>query len=224
MDLKFAEFIGIFIGDGSLNIREWKNSYEFKFTGNIKDEQEYYNEHVSKLVTKILGRKINGKNLDCGRSYGLYFCSKQLSFELNRIGIYGGSKAATIEIPKTIVESDELSIQCLRGIFDTDGCFRTKKNNYPVITLVSKSKKLIQQIDEILDRLEIKHCMCFDIQVYDKRYNRIYTKNALYINGRINTKKWFDIVGTNNPKNRIKYEKYKILRTEAYASIRYSGG
>jgi len=38
MNDDLAEFIGIYLGDGSLNIREERNSYEFKFVGNIHDE------------------------------------------------------------------------------------------------------------------------------------------------------------------------------------------
>ena len=211
MDEETAEFIGIFIGDGSLNIRECKHSYEFKFTGNPLDEVPYYC-HVSKLASNILSRSIKTKVLDCGRSVGLYFCSKRFAGYLATLGISGGPKAERITMPTAIMENKLWAIACLRGIFDTDGCFTLKKNGkYPVITFGMKNRALFLQMGGVLRQIGIRYCVCFDVPYFDPRSGKVYTKHYLSINGKENVAKWFDLVGTNNPKILKKYQGYKSL-------------
>ncbi len=213
MNKQFAEFVGIFIGDGSLNIRKEKNSYEFKIVGNIQNEKGYFEKYVSKIASKITGREIKPKILDSGRSYGIYFCSKKLANKLSELGFKSGKKADSAVIPNEIIRSKNLLKSCLRGIFDTDGCFTAKRHGtYPTIAFVSKSKKLIQQIEKILIDNEIKCCACYDIKEFDKRYFKEYTKSRLDINGRKSTQMWFKIFGTKNNKHLIKYLKYKANR------------
>lgn len=209
MDADAAEFIGIFIGDGSLHIREEKYCYEFKFTGNKKDEIPYFEQHVSKLASKILDRDIRAKILDGGRSIGIRFCSKSFAGYLKTFGINGGPKSATIFIPYGILAEEKLLVPCLRGIFDTDGCFTRKKGGkYPVITFGMKSRKLISQLRGAIFRLGIRCCVSFDVSYYDERTGKTYAKHFLSINGRENVAKWFSIVGSSNQKNRVKYEQY----------------
>ncbi|MDD5340505.1 MAG: LAGLIDADG family homing endonuclease [Candidatus ainarchaeum sp.] len=212
MDEEIAEFIGIFIGDGSLNIREHKHSYEFKFTGNPRDEVPYFDCHVSKLASGILSRSIKTKILDCGRSVGLYFCSKEFAGYLATLGIKSGPKAERITIPPLILKNRRWAIACLRGVFDTDGCFTLKKNGkYPVITFGMKNKNLLIQMGGVLKQISIRYCLCFDVPYFDPRLGKTYTKHYLSINGAENVAKWFDLVGSNNPKILKKYQGYKSL-------------
>lgn len=213
MDKDLAEFIGIFIGDGSLYVRKEKHSYEFKFTGNPKDEFPYY-AHVSNLASKILKRNIKTKRLDGGTTVGLYFCSKKLYEKFKSIGLKEGPKSHTIRIPKIILESPDFLIPCLRGIFDTDGCLTLKRRGkikpyYPVITFGMASKALICEISVILDNWCIPHTKSLDITNFDKRTRRIYTINYLSINGKNNVNKWFSLIGTSNPKIKQKYNSIK---------------
>jgi len=72
VDEDFAEFIGIYVGDGNLTIREAKHSYEFKFVGNPSCDAPYFEKHVSKLASSITGREIKSRSMDKGRSVGIY--------------------------------------------------------------------------------------------------------------------------------------------------------
>lgn len=121
-----------------------------------------------------------------------------------------GPKSITARIPECIMKRKKLSISCMRGVFDTDGCFTLKKSGkYPVITFAMKSNALLVQLGKILDSLEIRWCVCFDVPYYDWRTRKAYTKSYLSINGKENVEKWFGIVGTSNPKHAKKYERYK---------------
>jgi len=205
-----AELIGIFIGDGSLNVRKEKHSYEFKFTGNIHDEIPYFQNHVSPIASSLLNRSINVKVLDGGRSIGLYFCSKDFAMFLGSLGFRPGPKSGNVTMPKAIIADRKLSIACMRGIFDTDGCFTLKRNGtYPVITFGMKSRCLLEQMQCELHSLGIGNCLCANIFTFDQRTNKTYVKSMLSINGKENTDKWFKLIGTNNPKINGKYIKYK---------------
>ncbi len=210
MDEQFAEFIGIFMGDGSLNIREHKHSYEFKFTGNLKDEIPYFENHVAILGGHVLKRKIIAKILDGGRSVGLYFCSKSLANTFRLLGINSGPKSEKLFIPRDIAENKKFLIAFIRGIFDTDGCLTLKKNGrYPVITIAMKARKLLEQIKMGLEGFGIKSCISFDVAYLDKRNGKTYTKHYLSINGRTRIMQWFEIIGSNNPKIIKKYQNIK---------------
>ena len=217
MDEDLAEFIGIYIGDGNLTIREAKNSYEFKFVGNPSCDAPYFENYVSKLASSILGRKIKARTMDKGRSVGIYFCSKELAEQFAVLGFPGGPKAERISIPNEIMESEKLRIACIRGIFDTDGCFTLKRRGrqepyYPVITFSMKNRMVMSQISSALHLSNIPHSISFDICNKDSRTGKTYSKHYLSIYGFKNVSKWFSIFGSSNPKSvsRLKLLKKKI--------------
>ncbi len=209
----FSEFVGIFIGDGSLFVRERKHSYEFKIVGNIKKETRYY-IHVAKIASLILSRDIYPKILDGGRSIGIYFCSKALFIEFKKLGFKSGKKSHSVIIPKEILTSRSRSISCLRGIFDTDGCLTLKKRYkkepyYPAIVFGLASKKLVFQISKLLKKLGIPHCTSFELYSFDKRTGKTYTKHFLFIYGRSRVLKWLKLIGTSNPETMEKFDQIK---------------
>jgi intein/homing endonuclease len=204
----FAEFIGILIGDG--HVGERHNTCNFKITGNPKTEQSYY-KHISKLSSQIALRDVNSRIMDTGRSIGVTFCSKQLGKVLFNMGFPRTNKCHTVTIPYRILKNKRLSIACLRGIFDTDGCLTIKKRYrikpyYPTITFVSASKDLILQISILLDKFNIKHCTILSRSYFDNRTKKYYTKSFIHIYGFERVKKWFDIIGTSNIQTRLKFE------------------
>lgn len=172
----------------------------------------YYTNHVSKLASAILKRPVRTKRLDCGRSVGLYFCSKSLAGRFAALGPGCGGKTETILIPNAVIWYKPALIACLRGIFDTDGCFTFKKSGkYPVITFGMKNRNLLVQMGRALTGFGIRHCLCFDVPYYDRRFGKIHTKHYLSINGKQNTARWFGLIGTSNPKIFKKYQGYKSL-------------
>ena len=214
MDENFAEFIGIYIGDGCLTKRIEKNSYEFKFVGNPSKDIPYFREYVSELASQAAGRSIRARIMDRGRSIGIYFCSKLLAERFSKLGFNGGPKSERIRIPDEIMERDGLRQACVRGIFDTDGCFTIKKRGrdrpyYPVITFSMKNREVIHQIGMALEMADIPHSKSFDVESYDKRNSRTYSKHFLSIYGFENVHKWFEIFGSRNPWTNAKLERFK---------------
>ncbi len=214
MNEKFAEFIGVYIGDGCLTKRIEKNSYEFKFVGNPAKDIPYFKNHISKLASHAVGRKIDAKIMDSGRSIGVYFCSKGLAERFSELGFEGGPKAERIRIPDIIMQNECFRTACVRGIFDTDGCFTIKKRGkstpyYPVVTFSMKNRAVISQIGEALTMAGIPHSKSFDVESFDKRTGRTYSKHFLSIYGFKNVCKWFEVFGSRNPWTNEKFRKFK---------------
>ncbi len=208
MTKRFAEFIGILIGDGHLEYRK-RGSY-FKITGNPKTEIDYY-EHVARLASEILKRKIKPRIMDTGRSIGISFGSKRLGEFLFRLGFPKKNKCHTVKIPKKILTKRNLSIACLKGIFDTDGCLTIKRRYredpyYPTVNITLANKPLIIQISKILDRLRMEHCRVLDKCYYDERTKKFYTKSFIYLYGFTRVHKWFKVIGSGNPATILRYK------------------
>jgi len=212
VDKELAEFIGLYVGDGSIDVRPEKSTYEFKIVGNPKDEIPYYS-FVSSLTSTIAGRKIKPKILDCGRSVGIRFCSKNLFEELKRISLSSTPQTLKRKIPIKILKRRGLYVAFLRGLFDTDDCFTVKKKHkikpyYPVIGISQKNASLIRQVAELLTKLKIQASVRLNWAYRDKRTGRMYRKSWIYIYGNINVAKWFGIIGTHNPKIKDKYQTF----------------
>jgi len=106
----------------------------------------------------------------------------------------------------------------LRGIFDTDGCFgcgksRAKtsvewKRTYhyiPQITITSCSRILLTQSLTLLDKLSIR-AKIRPKNIKGFRSNRNVNNSYVLEVRRFNdVQKWFDIIGTNNPRHQTRY-------------------
>lgn len=211
MDARLAEFIGIYIGDGCLTIREEKHSYEFKIVGNPKTQTQYLERYVAGLASWVAGRAIAARPMDSGRTIGVYFCSKRLARRFNSLGFPGGSKVERVSIPDCVMDAKTMRRACIRGIFDTDGCFTLKKRgkthpNYPTVTFSMKNRRVIQQISIALATEGIPHSASFDLSSFDKRNGRFYTKHQVSIYGWANVGLWFRKFGSSNRQTLAKYE------------------
>jgi len=176
---KLAEEIGIHIGDGSVVVRPAQGHYDYYVC--LSNEQYSYAKHVSKLFYDLYGLRPMWKEYDNGEnSLMLVFCSKLLIMWKLKLGLPSGVKG-NISIPVFIVNSEFL-LDCIRGIFDTDFSitfkrkYKNKTHSYPVMHLCSKSKKLIQQLSNILNNLGFNNSTTFDYKSYDKRTGNVYVK------------------------------------------------
>ncbi len=229
MDVSFAEFVGIYIGDGCLTIRKEKHSYEFKIVGNPKTQNLYFKNHVAKLISHIIGRRVVARAMDAGRTVGVYFCSKKLAKRFNSLGFPGGLKVERISIPGCILGSRAARRACIMGIFDTDGCFTLKKRgksapHYPTITFSMKNRAVIRQIHHALGVERIPHSTCFDLASFDRRNGKSYSKHQISIYGKANTDLWFNLFGSRNPMTLAKYRRacarYSLKKSPIFSCAR----
>jgi len=201
-----AYLCGILAGDGCIYYRKARNDYVIKCVGNPADEQELYYQVIGPIFKKVFGFVPKIKHHDSNTTFGFEIHSKAIFTYLTQIiGLCNGRKEQQLQIPAILRDKHVLSF--IRGVFDTDGCVCFKKRYksypyYPVISFSSKSKKLTQQIAEILKKKGFKIVETYDYKITDKRIIAGYTIiNRIELNGENNLRKWLEIINFSSPKH-----------------------
>ena len=194
-----AEETGIHCGDGSMN--HYK-SYVYSLEGHIKDDREYYINHIKNLYKKLYNIDVRLRDRINAGVFGFQLGSKGLvTFKSCRLGLPLGIKS-NIKIPEIIRKSNNKVLAAfIRGFFDTDGgIYLERKNNklYPRIKINNNSEIIMSELKELL-RDNFKFNLGF------WKDNKSY---VLVIRGENNFNKWMNLIGSNNPKNIRKYENW----------------
>ncbi len=164
----FAEFYGAMIGDGCLSryFSSYDNRYKYcvLLTGHTHDEP-YYRNTIRPIFRKVFGidgcirfkRKDNVVRFET--------VSKRIFYSISRLGFPTGIKDR-LYIPKCILGNSNLSLACIRGVFDTDGSVysryskvyknQKRKYTYANIEIKMNSEEVIRSIKQILDANGIK--------------------------------------------------------------------
>lgn len=162
---EFAEFLGWHLGDGCISISNSRNQYFL--TGDLKEEQEFYNKIIiplfNKLFYKHLKKKAFLRKYASNGVCGIYIFEKKfINLLIKDLNLTYGKKLNN-NIPKYI-KTKEQKINLLRGFFDTDGSIYFCKSNYktkktsmhsifhykPKIKVATISKNLISDIYKLL--------------------------------------------------------------------------
>ena len=208
MNEKEAELVGMHVGDGTLYKTKWSTVWEIR--GNL-NEKEYY-AHIKKLLESVFKNEIftpkyrsGGKN-GC---FGIQTSNKRVTCFFMDYDFKPGCKTYTNCIPKYIrqAKKDEIKLSFIRGLFDTDGCFRFDKINghkqhtYPRIEFSFASKKQRDQLLRMLTELGYRGYK--------------WGKNAykLCLAGKFNLEKFMREV---SPKNTKHINKYLFWRMNGY--------
>ncbi|MBI1972899.1 hypothetical protein HYS50_02755, partial [Candidatus Woesearchaeota archaeon] len=192
-----AYVCGALAGDGNIHIRKHKHDYTLKCVGNPKDEILFYQTILIPLFQIVFNFKPRIGYKDQGTTFGFVVHSKALCTYLTKIiRLPKGKKHPFLRIPKIFLSSKKLRISFIRGLFDTDGCVSFKKMYrsypyYPVISLNSKTKRLIKQTAGILKKLGFRSSETYDYKVKDKRNKKGYTIiNRIDLCGNKNLNHW----------------------------------
>lgn len=215
VSLELAYLCGILVGDGSIYRRKKKHDYIIKCVGNPKDEKELYYKIIGPYFNKVFGFMPKIKHQDSNTTFGFVVYSKSIFAYLTKIiGLSKGKKDQQLRIPSILKEDKSLLIHFIRGLFDTDGCISFKKRYktkpyYPVISLSSKSKRLITETAEILKEWGFNVVETYDYKIIDKRTNSGFTIiNRVELNGEKNLRKWISTINFYSPKHLKKIKKY----------------
>jgi len=209
-----AEDIEIMIGDGSIFRQTDKFGFKIRCSGDPAEEKSYYDDFVAPLKNNLFNTNLKAKFIYKKRrnEYGIDFNSQAIAlFYIKIIGLPVGEKEAIVNIPDLILNSKKKYwISCIRGIFDTDGSlvFKRKEQDthfYPVLKLTLASRKLSITIANLLQKLGFKFWAGFDLERYDKRFDKTHKENEINLSGVKNLKRWMEIVKFNNPKHMTKY-------------------
>jgi hypothetical protein len=200
MEKRFAELIGILLGDG--HIANYNRSKRVKVT--LHSEERDYCFYVSNLMETCLGvcpkiifsKKENVVNIQ--------ICRKEVVDFLLSIGMISSPKRNRAKIPDQYYNK-KFGKFVLRGLFDTDGCLALVNNNgylYPRVEIKVCPSPMQLQIFSLLD-------------LYGFHYGKYDIGNGqvrIQINGKDNSKKWFEAIGSRNLKHLEKARAVKIVK------------
>lgn len=205
-----AEETGIHIGDGCMHILKRGNSYSYEIASHLVDDKDY-TKYMIKLMKRLYNIVPSFNVKRNSKALSLKYFSKSLLEFKNNLGLPLGPKK-NIKIPNWIFSDDKYIKACTRGIVDTDGTitFSKKYRNlhyYPLITITSISKTLIDQLVFVFSQFEI-NVSCFDDNRKDKDWNCCW---KVQISGVDNLIKYLKNFGFSNQKHITKlkiWEKY----------------
>jgi len=184
-----CELIGSIIGNGNIyDGRPWF----VEMTGHPTEELTYFEGRLKPIVFNELNY-IPRTYFHSG-AVRFKINSKQFVIWLKKLGIpTRREKCHNVLIPEEICISWERSKNCIRGIFDTDGCVHFDKRKvytrpYPRIELHMLNERLLEQITEIMKKRGFK------IKMSKK-------KSCIYLNGFKEVKRFLVEIGFANPKH-----------------------
>ncbi len=187
LDEKLAEFVGAYLGDGTLT------KYFIRISGDHRYDYPYFN-YLSKLIYDLFGvipsiRKEKNKN-----TLYLTILSKNVCSFLNKnFGLkYGHKIKNKTHIPKKILENGKLALACFRGLIDTDGSIsrRGREGSQFCIQFTSHNKKLLEQIREYMKKMGF-------FTFSDKTGTGTNSKEKIY--------KYFKEIGSSNLRHIIRF-------------------
>jgi len=194
---ELAEFIGIYLGDGTLT------KYFLRISGDYRYDLPYFN-YIYNLVFRLFGikPKIIKDKRPINTCY-LLIGSKKICSLLNKTyGLKFGDKIRNKNhIPKKILMDDKLSIACLRGLVDTDGSVsrRGRNGSQFCVQFTNHNPLLLKQVYMIGKK--------FNIFTY-------FTGNEVGTNKWENILKYFEKIGSSNLRHIVRfYSRYKDNRT-----------
>lgn len=139
---RLAYLIGLIITDGHLS--HCGRRYDVRIYTSYTEERDI----VLKLIKELFGYVAFVRK----RKYGfnvlvnneIIICSKDVLLLLNDLGVPIGAKSKTVELPKSMVKSDDIFFAFLRGIIDGDGSIGRR------IRISSGSDLFLKQLKEAL--------------------------------------------------------------------------
>lgn len=195
---KLAEFTGIVMGDGGLT------RSQLHVSCNSRDDREYA-FFVKDLIEGLFNVSVSicyPKNelvmvLVVSRKKLVEFCKQKL-------GLHVGNKLKQgLDIPSWVKQNINFQKACIRGLFDTDGCLfyerhriKGKVYSYQRLNFTSASPQLRESVNCFLKQIGFS--------------SRIRNNRCVQIENKGEIKRYFDIVGTHNPKHLRRFmEEYR---------------
>lgn len=191
--VELAEFIGTMMGDGGLS------RYQVTITLHHIDDREYV-DFVSKRIQKLFHIKPALYHVPKSSVFNIVISRSEVVKYLHSLGLPIGNKVRQqFDIPVWIQKNKKYVIACVRGLVDTDGSVFThsyiskgRRYHYKKLSFCTHSRPLQYSVAKILADIGLRA----RIAGYDVR-----------LDGVADVKKYFMIIGSNNPKHLKRYAK-----------------
>ncbi len=202
MNEKIAEFIGVYLGDGTLT------KYSIKIAGDRRYDLPYFN-YLSQIILELFNLKSRVYYDKKSNTICLVIFSRMLcNYLTEKLNLNPGDKIRNNSlIPEAIMKDSSLSIACLRGLVDTDGSIsrRGRNGSQFTVTFTNFNLNLLLQVKEITD----KHNL---FTFFSEKEKCIGTNKAEKI------KEYFSKVGSSNLRHIVRYIERFNNRNTIYRS------
>jgi len=199
-----AYLIGIYLGDG--NIYQNNRMNRVTYSGNLKNEKEFYENILSKIIKDIFKISPILYKRKKDNSIILIVNSKKIIERKKRLGFVPGNKKYS-RIPKIIRQNKNLLRNCLAGIGDTDFSISFKKNRKGIYTeprmeLFTYSPFLAKDVKNSLKELGFTSS-------FEEKIRREYIEYRIRMYGKRNLEKWMKEIGLKNSSKTVKIRFWK---------------
>ena len=202
-DPYLAEFVGIMLGDGSIN-----RTYQNRIQITLNKNEKAYREHVVALVRKLFGIEPIVKFRKNENAVDIMIFRKfVIDYLIDDVGLIESPKWNRQVVPEIFMKND-MGRFILRGYFDTDGSVVITDNNgttYPRIEMKVCPSPMKDSIVKILDDMGFRFG-CYSIE--NGRFR-------IQMNGRSQASKWLKEVGIMNPSQSERLSKIGIKESIA---------
>ncbi len=190
-----AEFIGIFLGDGSFG-----GKYQIVISWNHKCEHDYA-EYIQAMVRKLFGLE---SKIRIRKKYGsaevVISSSNLVDYTRKLIGIKAGALKKSFKLPAWLSRNKRYKIGFSRGLFDSEGCIyrhkyysNAKEYSYVKIAVTNYCDEILSVFQNFLKSLGI---------------DSVKYRNRVHIYSDTDAKRFFSLIGSSNSKNRIRFKEY----------------
>jgi len=201
-----AEFIGIVLGDGNINVyNKGKKSgtYMVKIAGDSKKDYEYLTNHIANLSKRLFDiepKFYQSKNSNC--FYVLLHGIKLVQY-LSEKGLKDGNKIKNqATIPKWVWKEDSYLKACIKGLYDTDGSVYELLPHWPGLFQISFDNNNFTLLKDVRKALIKLGFIVSNISSGRKGAFKIYITRKEQIH------KFYKEIGFSNPKHSRKLEKH----------------
>ncbi len=201
-----AEETGVHLGDGEMGVypNNFGLSYQFGYTGNLREDELYLRDHVALVVYRAYGKMPSTveRFIEGGYIRLRYYSKSNVPFKNSFLKLPLGRKH-DLRIPRQIAKDPKLLRLCVRGLFDTDGSVYFDKNrdraySIPVISISNTSHGLLKEVSEAAHKLGLGQVAVRATRPGHGRYKRRKTLYEIHYKGDQNLESWMRTFGTRN--------------------------
>lgn len=186
----FAEFYGAMLGDG----HRTKNLQSLCITCNGVSDRWYVENRLVPLCTTLFNRLPRLYYPTTEQAIRFVLNSRSTSRLFGEWGFPAGKKnSSVLEIPPPFFQSKLLLASCLRGIIDTDGGIYAHPNTKIMLNVTTISPTLLSSLRRAFN--------CLDLELGVTRYQ-------LQAYGAEKIKRIVSCVGSSNPRNILRYQRF----------------
>lgn len=196
---ELAELWGILLGDGNIQKKTGYKigTYNIKVTGHSILDRDYLLKFVKPLIEKLFDVKIRVYASKVSKALNVVADSRRIVNFFEENGFKAGDKIKNqVGIPIWIKENPKFLAVCLRGLYDTDGCFYrlTNQNSYQV-HFKNHDMTLLNDVHESLINLGIKP-------------SKIICNQSIVVTKKEEIAKFYKLIGFHNSKHLNKIKSY----------------